>query len=110
MSWNVKQNNWLDYSQKQIDSNSKSSFIITPSPDPASGCNKEFVSTYSCDPNTTLKTISIDAPADGKAAVFDCSSEYQQCLDGKLTVGDDGNVTFEKSELQYFKKFKINRF
>lgn len=98
MSWNVKQNNWLDYSQKQINSNSKSSFIITPSPDPASGCNKEFVSTYSCDPNTILKTISIDAPADGKAAVFDCSSEYQQCLDGKLTVGDDGNVTFEKSD------------
>ena len=101
MSWNVKQNNWLDYTQKQINSNttnSKSSFIITPSPDPASGCNKEFVSTYACDPNTTLKTISINAPADGKAAVFDCSSEYKQCLDGKLTVEDDGNVTFEKSD------------
>lgn len=101
MSWNVKQNNWIDYTQKQINSNStnsKSSFIIKPSPDPASGCNKEFVSTYACDPNTTLKTISISAPADGKAAVFDCSSEYKQCLDGKLTVGDNGNVTFEKSD------------
>ena len=101
MTGNVKQNNWLKYAEKQIKSNTtdqRSSFIITPSPDPAKGCNKQFVSTYACDPNTTLKTISIDAPADGKAAVYDCSTEYNQCLDGKLTIGDEGNVTFQKSD------------
>tara|TARA_Y100000389_G_C17468444_1_gene527953 strand:+ start:3816 stop:5243 length:1428 start_codon:yes stop_codon:yes gene_type:complete len=100
-TYSVSTNNWLDTTTKAVADNStnqQSSLILSPNPDPAYGCNKEFVSSYSCGPNTTLKTISLDAPADGKAAVFDCKSEYLNCTDGRLTVGDDGNVTFSKSD------------
>lgn len=99
-TYSVATNNWLSatkgYTDNSIDG--QSSLILSPNPDPASGCNKQFVSSYSCGPNTTLKTISLDAPADGKAAVFDCKSEYLNCTDGRLTIGDDGNVTFSKSD------------
>ena len=97
----VSTNNWLNTTTNAISDNStdrQSSLILSPNPDPAYGCNKQFVSSYSCGPNTTLKTISLDAPADGKAAVFDCKSEYLNCTDGRLTIGDDGNVTFSKSD------------
>lgn len=99
-TYSVPTNNWLSatrgYTNNSVDG--QSSLILSPNPDAAYGCNKEFVSSYSCGPDTTLKTISLDAPADGKAAVFDCKSEYLNCTDGRLTIGDDGNVTFSKSD------------
>ena len=63
-TYSVSTNNWLDTTTKAVADNStnqQSSLILSPNPDPAYGCNKQFVSSYSCGPNTTLKTISLDS-------------------------------------------------
>lgn len=96
----VSENNWLKNTKTAVDDNNhdqKASFTISNAPgDPAYGCHKDYVSTYSCNPSTELKTVSITGGATGKAAVFDCNKEYINCTDSKLTVSDTGNVSYAR--------------
>lgn len=94
--WNVPQNNWLDATQSYVDTenvNSKASFTIWPSPDPAIGCEKQYTATYKCSPGLDIKSVTVNAEAAGNNALFDCSTEYATCTGGVLTIGDDGNLT-----------------
>lgn len=98
----VSENNWLKNTETAVDDNNenqKASFTISNAPgDPAYGCHKDYVSTYSCSPSTELKTISITGGATGQAAVFDCNKEYVNCTDSKLTVSDNGNVSYSRGD------------
>lgn len=102
--WVVAQNNWFEATKNSIDAGDgrSGSISIWPSPDPAKGCRKQYVATYTCSPNTNVKTVDIAASADGFTASFDCSQEYSKCLTGILTLGDDGNVSLSNnSEIIY---------
>jgi hypothetical protein len=61
--------------------------------DPAIGCQKIFTGTYKCGLGTTAKSVTVEKPADGKTARFDCAAEFAQCNDLKLTLTDDGKLT-----------------
>jgi hypothetical protein len=61
--------------------------------DPANGCEKTFTATYKCGLGGTSKSLSVDKPADGKTARFDCAAEFGKCNDLKLTLTDDGKLT-----------------
>ena len=94
--WSVPQNNWLETTQSAVDAennNSKANYAIWPSPDPAIGCDKQYVASYKCSPGADVKTIIVNAEAAGNNALFDCSGEYATCTGGVLTIGDDGNLT-----------------
>lgn len=101
-AWKVSENNWLKTTKKDIAKNNvdeKASFTISNSgEDPAYGCHKDYVATYSCNPSTDLKTIAIKGGATGQAAVFDCNKEYVECTGARLTVMDNGNVSYTKSD------------
>ncbi len=66
--------------------------------DPAVGCAKNFTSTYKCGLGTTAKSVSVDPEAGGKTARFDCSAEFAQCNDLKLTLTDDGKLTLTNGD------------
>jgi hypothetical protein len=66
--------------------------------DPAIGCPKNFTGTYKCGLSTTAKSVSVSPEANGKTARFDCSAEFAQCNDLKLTLTDDGKLTLTNSD------------
>ena len=94
--WNIKQDNWLDKvnnvvkEEGNLDDQTKAFVPIWPSPDPASGCQKEFTSAYQCAPGTSQKEVIIPASADGHTATYDCSQEFIQCARGVLEILDNG--------------------
>jgi len=99
--WSVPVNNWLDTTQKSIDSTgdgTTGSLLVSFTTDPAQGCPKEYYATYTCSPGTTPKIVNIPGEASSKTAVFDCSSENDKCREGVLTLGDDGNLTLTNGD------------
>lgn len=104
--WKVSPNNWKSNVQKSIDAgNGRTADLLISAArvDPARGCPKKFVSLYKCDPGLfdvnpkfkvpKFKVIDIPAEAAGSSAIYDCSTEYNICTSGLLTILDDGNVT-----------------
>jgi hypothetical protein len=69
--------------------------------DPAVGCQKEFISTYSCSSSpSTIKTLNIPAEAWGKTAIYDCKQEMDKCLSSKLELTDDGKLVMYHNNQQ----------
>lgn len=64
-------------------------------PDPATGCEKNFIATYQCGSSldSPTKTININAPADGKLAYFNCDDETYKCKATILYLNDNGRLT-----------------
>lgn len=101
--YKLKIGNWTNY-VKSLDMEGKPNgeFIVggnAPSPfnvDPAYGCRKNFSANYQCG-NGISKNIFIGGEAGGKAAIFDCTSEYNECQGFKLVMQDDGNLVIYKS-------------
>ena len=102
--WNIKQDNWLDKvnnvvkEEGNLDDQTKAFVPIWPSPDPASGCQKEFTSAYQCAPGTSQKEVIIPASADGHTATYDCSQEFIQCARGVLEILDTGEVILRSGD------------
>ena len=93
--WSVSQNNWLETTRKYVaekEFDASVAFTIWPNPDPAPGCNKNFISSYKCSPGKDIKKVNVNAEAAGNIALFDCSNEYARCTGGLLTLTDDGNL------------------
>lgn len=61
--------------------------------DPAPGCQKAYAASYTCT-GSDIKTISIEKEANGQTAVFDCLKEFIKCSLFRLTITDDGNLSF----------------
>ena len=103
-AWSVKQNNWLDTTNKFVKAESvatkgiKASVPIWPDPDPARGCPKEFTSLYKCSPGTTEKQVLIPAEAAGHWAQYDCSNEFMECAKGVLEINDNGEVILRNDD------------
>lgn len=96
MTYYVPDGNWTSNVANSLGNNSVDVLTFTPNVDamdPAVGCEKGFEATYKCGLSTAAKTISINKPADGKTARFDCAAESTACNDLKLTLTDDGKLT-----------------
>ena len=96
MTYYVPDGNWTSNVANSLGNNSVDVLTFTPNVDamdPAVACEKGFEATYKCGLSTSAKTISINKPADGKTARFDCAAESTACNDLKLTLTDDGKLT-----------------
>lgn len=93
--FSVLPNNWKSNVQKSIDAGDgkTANLLISDRKDPARECPKQFYSLYNCEPGTQAKVINIPGEASGSSAIYDCSNEYNKCMNGVLTIQDDGNVT-----------------
>jgi hypothetical protein len=59
--------------------------------DPASGCAKDFRSTYKCGSGPN-KQINLAGEAGGKIANYDCTNESNACSGAILVMQNDGNL------------------
>lgn len=64
---------------------------------PMLGCNGNFTSTYNCNVGEEDNGVTIDSPAIGKVARYDCSAARKKC-GGRLSIGDNGNVTLTSGD------------
>ena len=62
--------------------------------DPAEGCQKDFVASYTC--GTKKKDLTVKAPSHNKFANFDCADELFKCSI-QFFLSDDGNFTIQKT-------------
>jgi hypothetical protein len=61
--------------------------------DPAPGCQKDFLATYSCGlPNNIAPPLTVAREANGKNAIFDCKTQYDKCNNLRLSLADDGTI------------------
>lgn len=102
--YNLKIGNWTDYvTSLDMQGKPTGDFIVggnAPSPfnvDPAYGCKKNFSTNYQCG-NGIAKNIFIGGEAGGKAAIFDCRKEYDNCRTFKIVMQDDGNLVIYSNE------------
>jgi hypothetical protein len=96
MSYYVPDGNWTSNVANSLGNNAIDVLnfgINRDVSDPAPGCEKIFTASYSCGLNGTAKSLSVDKPADGKTARFDCAAEFANCNDLKLTLTDDGKLS-----------------
>jgi len=98
--WSVASNNWITITGNAVNNKTNASLLITGTTDPARGCTKAYTASYTCMPGGNTKTINIAGEAGGHTATFNCDNERATCMGGKLTITDDGNLTFtnEKGE------------
>lgn len=96
--YNVKVGNWSNYvKDSQTMNNYTESYLIgQEGKDPAPGCGKMFTTTYKCG-NGPTKYTNVTAEARGKLAYLDCSKEQSNCSSYRLTLTDDGNLSFTKN-------------
>ena len=88
--YKVENNNWLDEVSNE---GWFHEVVIEPNPDPAYGCQKNFLSGYTCAKSAEKqKLIDISKPADGKTAEYDCTNEYEIAVNNRLQVEDNGTV------------------
>ena len=90
--------NWSKYvkeSQNMSDYN-ESYLVGQEGNDPAPGCGKMFTTTYKCG-NGPTKYSNVSAEARGKFASLDCTKEHNNCSSYRLTLTDDGNLTYTKN-------------
>lgn len=95
--FNVSPGNWTNEVNRSIEgkvtrgeNNIQYQVTMGNESDPASGCEKSFSSSYKC--GTQPKNIDLTPEANGKYAVYDCSSEEELCFNNRVTLTDDGNV------------------
>ena len=102
MSYYVPEGNWTNNVISGLGNNAVDVLNYSPNvdstTDPASGCPKNFTGTYKCGLSTTAKSVSVSPEANGKTARFDCSAEFAQCNDLKLTLTDDGKLTLTNGD------------
>jgi hypothetical protein len=89
--------NWSQYVKDAVKGKTSTNYTIS-GPDPAYGCSKEFTANYRCSNIAKEKTINIPGEAGGQTALFDCTSENNNCKGLRLTLGDDGNLILTNSE------------
>lgn len=94
--YSVGINNWKTYVENETKNKLETDFVIGKSgggsTDPAFGCQKEFVSEYTCSPSSTVKNITISPEAWGKTASYTCANEMEKCKSARLELTDDGNL------------------
>jgi len=99
-TYTVPPNNWTSEVNRVIANDLKDGLNVVQYPvgygaqsDPAPGCSKMFTSTYKCGSDSKeVKTVTVDAEAYGKFAVFDCSDEAARCLNNRVFLTDEGNI------------------
>lgn len=99
-TYTVPPNNWTSEVNRVIANDLKNGLNVVQYPvgfgaqsDPAPECSKMFTSTYKCGSDSKeVKTITVDAEAYGKFAVFDCSDEAMRCLNNRVFLTDEGNI------------------
>ena len=96
--YSVSIGNWSKYVKNHINNNINSDiirFIIGKhgggTIDPAIGCNKDFDATYKCGYGLT-KSVSVNANAHGKFALFTCLNENNLCNSYRLKLTNTGNI------------------
>lgn len=61
--------------------------------DPAPGCQKEFLATYSCGlANNEKVSLSVSKESNGKNAIFDCQNQFDECKNLRLFLADNGTI------------------
>jgi len=61
--------------------------------DPAPGCSKDFIATYSCGVvSNTAPVLTVSREAGGKNAVFDCQAQFDKCNNLRLSLADNGTI------------------
>ena len=95
--WSVENDNFMDNSDVQSINNNHNalSAVQISGSDPAYGCAKNFTASYTCGTSSTLKSVDIDAEANGQTAKFDCLKEAVVCSGGRLYIEDTGNATLK---------------
>ena len=101
MRYKVQMGNWTNYVKDNDNPNSTESnelFIIgNKGKDPARGCSKSFIASYSCGKGP-MKEVVVPESSYGKTARLDCNNENQYCNSYRLTLTVDGNLTYTRGE------------
>ena len=99
---NIPVGNWTQYvkDNKNIWSNEKNEWFLVRNKgkDPAPGCRKSFMTTYQCGNGTNTKIKKVSPEARGTWVRLDCNSEDRKCNGYRLTLRDDGNITYTNTQ------------
>ena len=97
MSYYVPQGNWTQPVVNSLGELEVGQHIypidMFPLGNPAPGCQKDFIATYSCGPSSnTAQILTVPKEAGGKNAVFDCQAQFDKCNNLRLSLADNGTI------------------
>lgn len=72
--------------------------------DPAKGCNKTFVGTYTCGKGVP-KNVTMNNFNGSSVATFDCRTEHDDCISFRFEVTDSGMLRFTDKNGNLIKQF-----
>lgn len=72
--------------------------------DPAAGCNKTFVGTYTCGKGNP-KNVTMNNFNGASVATFDCRTEHDACINFRFEVTDTGQLRFTDKNGNLLKQF-----